>query len=650
VTGAAVLPPGAIGRFAVVKLWPEIKTAEDECIARLKIAAAAIGVECFEVNADGSHLNAPELRVSPETVDFVLHLHYDTPKLYDAFSLVALWNPTQFYHEWGYQRTSRNLITHDDFVSCNSRAADDHVARMVHNVGTHLPAAFHLYHSLDQVVHGPSLGDGKLFYAGINWEAVTGGQSRHQEVLKRLDQTGALRIYGPTIFQGVKVWDGYQGYVREIPFDGISMVHEIHKAGLALVLSSQAHKDSELMSNRLFESVAAGALVICDENPFAKRFFGDSLLYIDSRNSVEQIAADIQAHMAWAAAQPEAALAMIAKAQAIFDGGFSLRGNLLDLYHGLPARRQALDARQRDGKPDAMPVTMFLLMPTFALSVLDRHLQNVAAQTHDAIDAVLVIASDLTTEDKAEIEQRLAAFTSHARLVVREASFERSGLHGVATRRPLGAVMNELLEGVPTDGAFMFVAPNETLFSNHVRVVANALVQDPTLDSVAASVILQYGTSPIHGIHDIIDFTHIDSRQPHGFARFLFRSAGIDSQIGIALPYLDRKVMAVLSGAQPPKQLVPSTVVIDALQEFPSGPWSEAQENAVLADFCPPVFRRQTGFIALLPGIHVPQTRTRLLVRVVRKLMNRRWVIGQFRALRQRGLAARLQVLKRKLS
>ena len=53
------LPPGAIGRFAVVKLWPEIKTAEDECIARLKIAAKALGIECVEVHADGGLLSTP---------------------------------------------------------------------------------------------------------------------------------------------------------------------------------------------------------------------------------------------------------------------------------------------------------------------------------------------------------------------------------------------------------------------------------------------------------------------------------------------------------------------------------------------------------------------------------------------------------------
>ena len=232
-----LLPEGAIGRFAVVKLWPKIKTAEDECIARLKIAAHALGIECVEVDANGVWLSAPTMRVSKANVDFVIHLHYDTPKLYDAFSFVALWNPLQFYHEWGYVRTTRNLTTHDDFLSCSSGAADDHVARVVRTISTHLPAHFHLYHSTADVMHSPSLGDGKLFYAGINWEALSRGKSRHQEVLKRLDKTGLLRIYGPKIFQGVRVWEGYNSYVREVPFDGVSMINEISRAGVALVLS-----------------------------------------------------------------------------------------------------------------------------------------------------------------------------------------------------------------------------------------------------------------------------------------------------------------------------------------------------------------------------------------------------------------------------
>jgi len=47
------IQPGLLGKFAVVKLWPELKTAEDECVARIKLAAAEIGVECVEINSDG---------------------------------------------------------------------------------------------------------------------------------------------------------------------------------------------------------------------------------------------------------------------------------------------------------------------------------------------------------------------------------------------------------------------------------------------------------------------------------------------------------------------------------------------------------------------------------------------------------------------
>jgi len=325
------LPAGFTGRFAIVKLWPGIKTAEDECIARLKKAASMLGLECLEVDANGYLLEDPVQEVSKKTFDFVLHLHYDTPKLYDAYSLVALWNPVQFYHEWGYARTSRNLLTHDDFVSCSSTAADDHVSRLTRNLATHLPPCFNLYHSLADIVHLPSLGDQKLFYAGINWDALRGGVSRHQELLKRLDETGRLRIYGPKLFQGVEVWKGYQSYVRKIPFDGVSMLNEINQAGVALVLSSQAHKDSELMSNRLFESVAAGALVICDENNFAKKFFGDALLYIDSRCDLDEIYRDIETHLDWVTQYPDQALAMIAKAQALFKERFALTKSLSDL-------------------------------------------------------------------------------------------------------------------------------------------------------------------------------------------------------------------------------------------------------------------------------------------------------------------------------
>jgi hypothetical protein len=403
-----VLPSGLVGRFAIVKLWPEIKTAEDECIARLKIAAASLGLECIEIHADGRLLEEPDKTVGKADVDFVLHLHYDTPKLYDVFSFVALWNPVQFYHEWGYPRTSRNLLTHDDFLSCSSPAADAHVSRLIRKAATHLPPFFNLYHSLADIVHSPSLGDYKLFYAGINWEALSKGKSRHQELLKRLDKTGNIRIFGPTLFQGVKVWDGYESYVKEIPFDGVSMIDEISRAGIALVLSSQAHKESELMSNRLFESVAAGALVVCDENNFARKFFGESLLYIDTRCSVEETFETIENHLAWVKTNPDKALAMMAKAQEIFREKFALNQNLSDLYNGFSNRKLELAKHQRLESGTGIKIRLCLLMPEYSKAVLNAHIASVAAQEYKDFSSILVIDSAEADKYRNNIQNSLA--------------------------------------------------------------------------------------------------------------------------------------------------------------------------------------------------------------------------------------------------
>lgn len=645
------LPAGVVGRFAVVKLWPEIKTAEDECIARLKIAAKAMRVECIEIHADGSLIDSPSVKVSKHTVDFVIHLHYDTPKRYDAFSFVALWNPLRFYHEWGYARCSRNLTTHDDFISCSSDAADDHVARMVRHAATHLPPYFRLYHSTAGVIHPPGLGDGKLFYAGINWEAITGGKSRHGEVLKRLDKSGLLRIYGPQIFQGVRVWAGYDSYVREVPFDGISMIDEIAKAGIALVLSSQPHKESSLMSNRLFESIAAGALVICDENPFAKRFFGDCLLYIDIRSPVEVMLADVTRHLEWATTHRAQALAMIAKSQAIFKEHFTLTRNLHDLYAGLAARKQVLRDRQNPPAAPALHVRMHLLMPVFSEAVLQAHIESVRVQEYREFAAVLVIDAVGAARDRKRIAAVVAA--SGLSIGIVEIAFQTKGLHaGVTARRRLGEVLHELLVAAIGADGFMVVAPNETLFSNHVAALAGALQRDPMLDCAATAALLKDGDAPMHSVHELIDFGHVNRLGPPGYGRFLFRMAAIPSDIHIALPYLDGRPLAVLAGGNRIGQQLTASVTIDLLNEFPERTWDEAAENEVIRDFSPDAFRLATGFGPrpmahhMAPGTGEPPRMT--AGQFVRRLLNRRWVGLQVQAIRKHGLSNRLQVFKRK--
>ena len=645
-----VVPPDLIGRFAVVKLWPEIRTAEDECIARLKIAAAALCLECIEIHADGRLLEAPATVITKKDVDFVIHLHYDTPKLYDAFSFVALWNPTQFYHQWGYSRCSRNLLTHDDFISCSSPAADDHVGRMVRGSATHFPPHFNLYHSVADIVHTPSLGDHRLFYAGINWEAINGGKSRHQEVLNRLDQTGVLRIYGPKIFQGVEVWSGYKSYVREIPFDGVSMIDEIANAGIALVLSSPAHKESELMSSRLFESVAAGALVICDENNFAKKFFGDSLLYIDTRCSVDRICDDILKHLAWAEKNANEALGMVLKAQDIFRQRFTLKKNLRDLYTGFSSRKHKLLKHQTPEGSTRISVCLNLLLPEYSDALLNAHIASVIAQEYESFSPVLVIDKAAADENRPRIEAALA--DSPVPIDLLEVDFFNYGItREIKYRRRLGAVIAEVLGRSSPADAVVFVAPNERIFSNHLQVLAGSLSRNPDTNCTATAAILKNGPHPIHGIHERIDFCQLDTAAPIGYGRFLFRVSAFTDDLRLALPYVDRKAMAILIGKGAVCQEIPSTVVINVESEFPSGLWDEGQENELISSFCPEVFAKYVGHEIILPhlllpvplpgtpGTSEPWLITRLLL----------WIAKQAQELQRHGLAARIAALKRKL-
>ena len=642
-----VLPLGLMGKFAIVKLWPDIKTAEDECIARIKIAAKNLGLECVEIQADGHLIENPNKKITKNDVDFVLHLHYDTPKLYDAFSFVALWNPTMFYHEWGYARTSRNLLSHDDFVSCSSNAADDHVSRLVFKASTHLQPLFNLYHSVAEIVHKPSLGDQKLFYAGINWDALRGGVSRHQELLQRLDKTGNLCIFGPAIFQGVKVWDGYISYVREIPFDGVSMIDEISKAGIALVLSSQAHKDAELMSNRLFESIAAGAFIICDENIFAKKFFGNCLLYIDSRCSVEEIFNTIEYHLAWIKANPEKALLMVIEAQRIFQEKFALKKSLCDLYTGLKARKLQLSERQTPLNVSNIKVRMYLLMPDYSEAQLNTHIESAVAQEFKNFTPVIVIDKATVSQHRESIANVLERLNIKIEIIELD-WFVYSANTSIRQRRKFGQIVQDILGLNSENEAVVFVGPNEKIFSNHLQVLAGSLIKNPDVHCAATAVVLKHTNQPIHMVHERIDFSQLNPAFPIGFARFIFRVSALSKNLQIALPYLDRKVMAALVGDNLIMQEIPSTVIIDLAHEFPSGPWDEGQENNLIASYCPSVFKVCTGHEIILPQILPPQSAMGAAVNMMKRF-SKNWVKAQVNAIRRDGVAARITVLKTKI-
>lgn len=331
-------------RFAVVKLW-DTACAEDENIARIVDSSRALNIECVPVDKHYRFLSDKTQVATEDNFDFVLHLHFESLKINNLFSFVTLWNPTQFFHDWGYRQYSDHLITHDDFLTSHSTGAENHLSRLIYKDSFHLPPLFELFPASSEHIHLPERRtDRRLHYCGINWEKVSGKKSRHDDILSLLDKNNLADIYGPEMLGKVKLWTEFGCYRGEIPFDGVSLIDTIRNSGVSLVLSSPAHIESELMSNRLFEALAAGVNIICDENAFAKKYMGDSVLYLDMNASPAQIVKQLEEHLSWLNHHPDEAYAMAVKSQEVFFKTFNLKERIKYIYNNLIERKKQIQS------------------------------------------------------------------------------------------------------------------------------------------------------------------------------------------------------------------------------------------------------------------------------------------------------------------
>lgn len=324
-------------KFAIVSAWPELKNAEYEIIERIKISAKNNNAECIVVDNEGYIIDKNDKRTDQYLecgeVEFVIALHFISEKLYNCYMYGAMWNPPKFLADWGYEIESNKYYTYDDYLIYGSRKIDGHLKNLLLQTNKDISECLHFMTSVPGNPLTPKITDqAKLFYSGINWERISNSKGRHHDLFKALDNENLTRIYGPEKFFDTVPWAGFKTYAGSLPFDGLSTIKAINECGVSLVLSSNTHREAEAVTNRLFESCAAGAVLICDNNPFVIREFNDSVLYIEyDESDHNKNVVQIKTHLKWIKENPKLALELANRSQAIYVEKFHLDKNLGNL-------------------------------------------------------------------------------------------------------------------------------------------------------------------------------------------------------------------------------------------------------------------------------------------------------------------------------
>lgn len=568
--GAAAAPPMVrtnTPTFLVPHTWPDIRNAEYEVLKRLSIAAENIGSAMIAVDNDGRPLWASRKmyldrskRIAQGSANFMLSLHFESPRLFDIYSYYAAWQPLQFYHQFGYDASVEKVLTHSDWISCDSKMADAHARNLFSGCrpGTSIDP-LQLFHSPPQPYHPPKISNkSRPFYVGINWERINGQKGRHHDLLVRLDEADLVDIYGPKKFLGAEPWKGFKSYRGELPFDGRSVVRAQHESGICLALSSEAHRASGLMSNRLFEGLAAGAVIIADSNRFVEEHFSDVVYFIDEQAGQEDLFFQIKTIVEEIRSDPDRAVARALRGQERLAEHFSLEKCLEKLIAGHPTRVETFKATAT--KPGS--VTVVVVYAGASLETLMGMLATVTSQVDVEIQVALVCDRMLLAAHETVISDTLAqAKCGFSGYPCELARFEPAD-EGPRSRPALtGPSVASALADIKTD-YFSFLRSDEIWFHDHLTTLISSVERRPgsTLGASGSLAEVEASSSPARRHvasmkFDVSEETILTARYDAEPGRFLFRRQVLDQAPLACLSVLDGqehnllRISAMLEGS-----------------------------------------------------------------------------------------------------
>jgi hypothetical protein len=346
--------------------------AETEFSRRIQEAARRLGWDAAEVGS-----STEIKRFKP---DFVVALHFRTPKLTQYPTYGSMVTPPSFFAD--DDQFIKNILSYDTYL-CSS----EHIKSWLKDILylTQKNYFFVPWYTTCQLVpyRAPQIEVPRLFYSGTNWDGP-----RFGELFARLDTEQFLEIYGPK-----SAWTHIKhSYRGVLPFDGVTILNALNTAGVGLCLHRKEHCDAATPSSRIFEIAASGAVAICQEHPFIKNVFQDSVLYLECTDDAQRLTGQISGYMQWIAGNPEGALRLSRRAYDIFAQNYTLEKLLADLA---PRHQQLVERKKFT--PNRSPKALGDKSAQFIVRVgdrgvgyVERALDSIACQSYPQVGAIIV--------------------------------------------------------------------------------------------------------------------------------------------------------------------------------------------------------------------------------------------------------------------
>jgi len=528
--------------FALLCDWPHAKAAENETIKRISSAAKSINKNVLVINRKGevidleSNIHSSSRIITNDDVDFVINLHFSSPRLYDGFSYVLLWNPLKFPHDWNYERYAASMASNHDAISCGSSFADECFYRYSFCQGyRHFFPKIRLNHTNSGPYFGFSSDRFGVFYCGIGWDkSKANPQQRFHDVFTILDKKSVLKIYGPKKLGKSEPWKGFASYQGEIAFDGTSLFKTISQSLLGLAISHPAHIETEIATSRIFEIIAGGALPLCDDNGFIKKNFGSRVLYIDGKTPEEK-AASILRHHEWALNNKTAVRIMVEDLQNLMKEKFDLSVQLDGLYEQHFTRRKEIEEGYF-ARSEKIHVNMiyFLNERNDDLSALVRSFK---VQLYG--NKSLLILSTFDDFDYSSLEKEGIGY----RLLKSE---------NVSDETQIGLMLQSVQDQLPKgeNESYMIFTRNSQLFYDHLTSLVRVLEEDgevEVVDFLAARLVGSGKTSDAKIIDDEIVIRKNDTILCKPFLLrnlppfFILNSLSLDHFTAVNLAFFKKK-------------------------------------------------------------------------------------------------------------